>query len=528
MDKQTTFDLFEIDLESGLNSGEDINIDLDTNELEEIDQTLEIAQFKTNEFDDLTFDEEFNTVKLNEMVIDAQKDNINIQPTVDMTTQEVENVFTEMLVVEDEMGIITDDITFQTLDTMQFNNEMGDLKIVSEYEEPEIVMTGESLVSLESDEDELFGKANILIIGVGGCGCNAIDRMYAITGNEIELVAIDTEETVLANTRANKKILIGENIFKGSGSGGDFAKVVAAFEEDSNKIRDVLTNIDMLFIAGGIGKGTGSVGLIEVTKVAKEMGILTIGFPTLPRRQECNLEVVERYYKEFIELVDSSVIMENERIASLFSELPLPKIAEKTDSLLIDGIRGIYELITKPGKINLDYADIKTVFKNRGMSTMAIGYGTGDNNVVDALSSALDSKVLELEMLKTAKTAILSITAGPRTITVEQAEKGAAMIDRFMDSSIFEQLFFGYSYGESYGDEVKVTFIATGSEPKELNFDYRHLRTKRSRQKDLQMDDLNSKVEFQEQVTLSNEENIKEVDKKSEEKTENKRPDFFI
>ncbi len=308
-----------------------------------------------------------------------------------------------------------------------------------------------------------YGKVKIMAIGIGGGGSNAIDRMYEEGMKNIELVAMDTSIQSLENIRADKKILIGESLLHGHGSGNDIEKAKEAFEASKADIQKLLEDIDMVFITGGIGRGTGSAGLVEVGKYAREMGVLTIGFATLPKVMEADMKVVEQYYELFTEAVDSNVIVENDKVAKVAYNLPINQAMKMADQMLVDGIRGISDLIINPGKINLDYADIKTAFSNQGSCIMGIGHASGEDLVVKAINNSINSDLVNIESLKTANTIIFNVSCARNTITIKEASDGTDLIYSRNASKDIQHMLFGYSYDDSLEGRVKVTFIATGT-----------------------------------------------------------------
>lgn len=310
-----------------------------------------------------------------------------------------------------------------------------------------------------------YGKANIMVIGVGGCGVNAIGRMEVEGFEKIKLVAIDTSQQSLESIKADRKLLVGQEVFSGHGSGNDTVKTLECFKEAQNDIQKILIGVDMVFITGGIGRGTGSVGLIEVGRIAKELGVLTIGVATLPKAIEVNYDFVEEYYSQFIESVDSNIIIDNDKVNAYAKDMPIAKAMKVADQMLVDGIRGISDLIANPGKINLDYADIKTAFSNQGSCVMGIGYGKGDNAVVKAIENSINSDIIEEGSIEAAKTVIFNITCARNSVTIEQAAQGTDLIYSKSASNDLKHMLFGYSYDDTLDDEVKVTFIATGTAP---------------------------------------------------------------
>lgn len=321
------------------------------------------------------------------------------------------------------------------------------------------------LTEVSEEISDSYGKVKITAIGVGGCGCNAIGRMRSEGINNIELIAIDTSLKTLENTKADKKLLIGEKLLGGHGSGNDVDKAKESFEHSKTQIQSLLEGTDMVFITGGLGRGTGSAGLVEVGKYAREVGILTIGFATLPKVMEADLKLVEQYYELFTEAVDSNVIIENDRVTKVAYDLPISQAVKIADQMLVDGIKGISDLIINPGKINLDYADIKTAFTNQGSCIMGIGYGSGEDLVIKAIDNSINSELVDLESMKTANTIIFNISCSKNTITIKEATDGTDLIYSKNSSKDIQHMLFGYSYDETLVDKVKVTFIATGTKP---------------------------------------------------------------
>lgn len=312
---------------------------------------------------------------------------------------------------------------------------------------------------------ENYGKVNIMAIGVGGCGCNAINRMKEEEISGIKLVAIDTSRQTLESNKSDEKILVGESVLRGHGSGNDVEKASEAIKEAEERIRELLVGIDMVFITGGIGRGTGSAGLVEIGKIARELGILTIGFAILPGSIEADMKVVEQYYQLFMDAVDSNIIIENDKVNKVAADLPIAQARRVADEMLIGGIKGISDLITNPGKINLDYADIKTAFHNQGSCIMGIGYGQGENSVAKAIENSINAEIVNPSSIETAQTIVFNITCSKNTITIDEAAKGTELIYSKNSSHNIQHMLFGYSYDESLNERVKVTFIATGTKP---------------------------------------------------------------
>lgn len=416
---------------------------------------------KNSTTDKLVELEQETIFNLNESVIELNDLTVNTAAIdFENSTIQIENDL-----VDENNSIEIDDFTdfdvMDTASTRELDVAFEQMKVIENESVDEIAIKIEEETGIMPAGG--YGRANIMVIGVGGCGCNVISRMYDERNEEIKLVAMDTSEQSLENISADYKLLLGESILHGHGSGGNVQKAHEAFQEGREKIKQILKDVDMVFVAGGLGRGTGSVGIVEVGKLAREMGILTIGFATLPRRMEANIEIISKYYPAFVDSVDSNVIVENEKVGLIAKGKTIMEAMRMADSMLIDGIRGIFEIITKPGKINLDYADVRTAFVNQGSCVMGIGYGTGDNPVADAIQKAIHSEIINKDSIKQAKTIIFNITCKERTITVSQATKGSELIYSFNNEDNIEHLLFGYSYDDSLDDQVKVTFVATGT-----------------------------------------------------------------
>lgn len=423
-----------------------------------------------NDFEDL----EINDPEIMIAPVDGE---IHVESNID---SDVENSLSDidksLKRMDDTLNLARQDIEINSRETFKINtSDLNQMTEINQEIEIKKEIKPSKAISLQSSKDVQltsaaeYGKVNILTFGIGGCGVNTIGRMYNENKNDIRLVSIDTSKKSLENNNADHKILLGENEFNGHGSGGNFDAVAQAIQSEEGQIRQLLDGIDMLFITGGIGKGTGSVGLVEIGKIARKMGILTIGFAVIPTTTEADSSVVKKYYQEFIENVDSNIIVENQRVREVYKHLPVMKAAKMGDKMLVDGIRGISDLITSPGKINLDYADVKTAFSNKGSVVMGIGYGKGENAVVDAINQSIKSDIINFNDVKNARDIIFNISCAKNTITIGQADKGTQLIYSYNENDQIDHLFFGYTYDETLDDQVKVTFVATGTGVRKLD-----------------------------------------------------------
>ncbi len=446
---QTTFDIF----------GENTNTTSLNNEVLEDFEDIEIIDPK----DGLSNDHLNETPKFESSI---NNDVSNSLDNIEKNLKQIDDALNlEKLDVELDLR---NKININTADLGKMDEIRGKINIVEEVKSNDAISLNDDDKLYEGAESK-YGKVNIVTIGIGGCGVNTIGRMYNDRRSNIKLISIDTSRKSLEANEADHKILLGENIFNGHGSGGKFDEVSTAIQSEMATIRKYLTGVDMLFITGGLGKGTGSVGLVEIGKLAREMDILTIGFAILPKPNEADPTIVRKYYSDFIQNVDSNIIIENERINEVYRDLSIRKAQKMADKMLIDGIRGISDLITSPGKINLDYADVKTAFSNKGSVVMGIGYAKGENAVIDAIRQSINTDIVDFNNIKTARDIIFNISCAKNTITIGQASKGTELIYSYSDGDQIEHLFFGYSYDETLNDQVKVTFIATGTGARDIN-----------------------------------------------------------
>ncbi len=421
---------------------------------------------------------------LDELTINDPEEELSIEPAFEVKVdsnvtpdleRDINEVQQKLERLEDTLDLARKDIEVDVHQTLKINTEdlssmdeiNKEINIVSENRQTKAISLAQDDVFITGAAD--YGKVNILTLGIGGCGVNAIGRMYDDRSTSISLVAMDTSKKTLESSNADHKILLGEEIFKGHGSGGNFDKVHDAIQAEKEKIQGILKDVDMLFITGGIGKGTGSVGLVEIGKIARQMGILTIGFAVLPSPHEVDSQVVRKYYNDFIDNVDSNIIVENARVFEVYSKLPILKAMQQADKMLVEGIKGISDLITSPGKINLDYADVKTAFSNKGSVVMGFGYGSGENAVIDAIEQSIKSDIVNFNNIKNARDIIFNISCPRNTVSIGQVNRGTERIYSYNEGDQIDHLFFGYSYDEDLEDKVKVTFVATGTGDRNLD-----------------------------------------------------------
>jgi cell division protein FtsZ len=307
------------------------------------------------------------------------------------------------------------------------------------------------------------GLARIRVIGVGGGGCNAVDRMMRAKLKDVELVAINTDAQVLETVEAHKILQIGAKLTGGLGAGGNPEVGRKAAEESEAEIRDLLEDIDMVFITTGMGGGTGTGASPVIARLARESGILTVSIVTKPFSFE-GCQRTERAIKGIEELrqyVDTLITIPNDRLLKVApADLPLMQAFELADDVLRQGVQGITDLITTPGMINRDFADVEATMRGAGTAMMGIGEGEGEGRTREAARSAITSPLLE-GSIEGAQKVILNITGG-LDLTLEEVTEAAQLIREAVSESA--DIFFGATIKEGF-DKLKITLIATGFKP---------------------------------------------------------------
>ena len=301
---------------------------------------------------------------------------------------------------------------------------------------------------------------NIKVVGVGGGGNNTVKRMIASNVRGVEFIALNTDRMTLMGTQAPTLIAIGERTTKGKGAGANPAIGKQAAEESTEEITEALKGADMVFITAGMGGGTGTGAAPVVAKIAKDLGILTIGIVTKPFAFEGKrrMDQAEDGIKVLSEYVDSLVVIPNERLKMVSEKkITLLNAFEIADSVLANGVQSISELINVPGIVNLDFADVTTVMKDAGLAHMGVGSAKGQGKAETAAKMAIQSPLLETS-IKGAKGIIINIT-GSSDIGFEEVEIASSMIreQAHPDANII----WGAAFDESLEDEIKVTVVAT-------------------------------------------------------------------
>ena len=305
------------------------------------------------------------------------------------------------------------------------------------------------------------GMAKIKVIGVGGAGNNAVNRMVEMGVNGVEFIAVNTDRQALALSKAATKIQIGEKLTRCLGAGGDPNIGEKAAEESKEDIANALKGSDMVFVTAGMGGGTGTGAAPVVAQIAKEMGILTVGVVTKPFTFEGKrrMQSAERGVANLKERVDTLVAIPNDRLLQV-SERKTSMIEAFTmsDEVLRQGVQGISDLIAVPGLINLDFADVKTIMYDTGMAHMGIGRASGENRAEDAAKQAINSPLLE-SSIEGARGVLLNITGG-KDLGIFEVNTAAELVQKSIDPEA--NIIFGAVIDENMGDEISVTVIATG------------------------------------------------------------------
>jgi len=307
--------------------------------------------------------------------------------------------------------------------------------------------------------------AQIKVIGVGGGGNNAVNRMIQIGLKGVEFIAINTDKQALYQSQANQKIQIGEKITKGLGAGANPEIGQKAAEESREEILQAIKGADMVFVTAGMGGGTGTGAAPIVADIAKELNILTVGVVTKPFLFEGRQRMLnaEKGINDLKEKVDTLITIPNDRLLQVIEKrTSILEAFKVADDVLRQGVQGISDLIAVPGLVNLDFADVRTIMKEKGLAHMGIGRGSGDNRAVEAAKQAIHSPLLETS-IEGARGVLLNITGGPN-LGLFEVNEAAEMVSQAADPNA--NIIFGAVIDDSIKDEVHITVIATGFEGK--------------------------------------------------------------
>ncbi|MBU4486111.1 MAG: cell division protein FtsZ [Candidatus Delongbacteria bacterium] len=313
-------------------------------------------------------------------------------------------------------------------------------------------------------DNEIKGSAKIKVLGVGGGGCNAIDSMIDMGLKGVEFIALNTDAQALQCSKANTKIQIGSSTTKGLGAGADPEVGRQAMEEDREKLTNILSDADMVFIAAGMGGGTGTGAAGVIAEISNQIGALTVAIVTKPFKFEGQKRFsnAEKGIQKLKEFVDALIIVHNQRLAQSTTDpsTSIKKAFLQVDEVLYKAVRGIADLITYRGNINLDFADIKTIMKGMGEAMMGVGEAEGEHACIEAAQTAIQSALLENIDIKGAKGLLVNISANEE-LTLFEVDQAMDLIYQATGTTDVNVIF-GVVSDNEMQDKVRVTVIATG------------------------------------------------------------------
>ncbi len=304
-------------------------------------------------------------------------------------------------------------------------------------------------------------SVRIKCIGVGGGGSNAVNRMVRADIHGVEFIAVNTDVQALMMNEAPTRIQIGEKISRGLGVGGDPGKGRVAAEESLEDLRAMVSGANMVFVAAGMGGGTGTGASPVIARLARESGALTIAIVTKPFNFEMarRTQMAEEGISELTDEVDAMIVIPNERLLSITGDKVTVDSAFKTaDDVLMIGVRAITEVITVPGLINLDFADVTAIMQEAGPCWLSIGYGSGQNRVVEAARAAISSDLLEVPI--EGATGVLYVVSGAPNLTLAEVSQAASVIEAAVDEEAM--VIFGVTVDPKLDNDVRITLVATG------------------------------------------------------------------
>ena len=328
---------------------------------------------------------------------------------------------------------------------------------------------GATLLEIKTNESDLAAK--IIVIGVGGGGNNAVNRMIDEGIMGVEFVCVNTDKQHLSNCKAGNCIQIGEKLTKGLGAGADPEVGKAAAEENREELTELVKGADMVFVTCGMGGGTGTGAAPVIAGIAKEMGILTVGIVTKPFRFEARSRMnnATSGIDELKKNVDTLIVIPNDKLLEIVDRrTSMPDALKKADEVLQQGVQGITDLINVPGLINLDFADVQTVMKDKGIAHIGIGTGSGDDKCVEAVKEAISSPLLETT-IEGASHVIINISGD---VGLQEANDAAMYIEELTGENT--NIIFGVMFPEAEDDSVKITVIARGLEDDGMHLTEEH------------------------------------------------------
>lgn len=318
-------------------------------------------------------------------------------------------------------------------------------------------------IKKEGEENYSPGKVNIKVLGIGGSGCNVVDRMMKHNIKGVELVVLNTDIQDLEKVQADKKVQIGAGISKGFGAGMDPEIGRQAAEESKNEIKKIIQDVDLLFLSGGFGGGTATGALPSIAKMSQELKIPTIAVISMPFSFEgaYRRKVAQLGLDNLKNGVDSLVLIENDKLLEVFdNKITINNAFEECDNILRQAVIGITDLITKPGIVNIDFADIKSLIKDAGTSLFGIGYASGEKRAEEAAMEAIKSPLIGIPLENT-KGIIFNVSGNKGDVKMSEINKIAEIITA--EAHPDAKIIFGATHDSTLKKgEIKVTVIATG------------------------------------------------------------------
>ncbi|MEG0019871.1 MAG: cell division protein FtsZ [Oscillospiraceae bacterium] len=319
-------------------------------------------------------------------------------------------------------------------------------------------------------EEDLMATTNIKVVGAGGGGGNAVNRMVVSGLKGVEFISMNTDAQALSSSKATQKVQLGAKLTKGRGAGADPEIGQRAAEESRDEIAAALKGCQMVFITAGMGGGTGTGSVPVIAEIAKEQGILTVGIVTKPfsfegkRKQNTAMQGITNLLKN----VDSLIVIPNDRLKFVSEQkITLVNAFEMADNVLKQGVESVSELINVPSFINLDFADVRAIMKDAGYAHMGVGKASGENKAEEAAHAAIQSPLLETS-ISGARGVIISITSSP-DIGLEEVEEAATLITSSAHPEA--NIIWGAAFDVNLVDEIKITVVATGFEDKPMPLD---------------------------------------------------------
>ncbi len=315
------------------------------------------------------------------------------------------------------------------------------------------------MIELVSNPDP---GARIKVIGAGGCGGNAVNHMISVGLRNVDFIAVNTDIQALQNNHAPMRIQIGDEITRGRGTGGNPEVGRKAALEDEDRIRELLMEAEMVFVTAGMGGGTGTGSAPVIARIARELGALTVGVVTKPFQFEGRRRMAQadEGLRELKNAVDTLITIPNQRLLSVASRnTSLRESFQKADDVLLQAVRGISELVTVHGLINLDFADVRSIMAEMGMAMMGAATATGENRAVEAAQRAISSPLLEDVSIKGARGLLINVTGGSDMALYEVNEAASLIQEEAHEDA---NIIFGAVIDEKMTDEIRVTVIATG------------------------------------------------------------------